>query len=47
MLSKIDALRTQLDELLEKADSSDELEKAKVALLGKKGKLTELMSSLR
>ena len=47
MLSKIDALRTQLDELLEKADSSAELEKAKVALLGKKGKLTELMSSLR
>ena len=46
-MSKIDALRTQLDELLEKADSSDELEKAKVALLGKKGKLTELMSSLR
>ena len=35
MLTKIEALRAQLNELLEKAESSAELEKAKVEFLGK------------
>ncbi|MBQ2756780.1 MAG: phenylalanine--tRNA ligase subunit alpha, partial [Oscillospiraceae bacterium] len=47
MLTKIEALRAQLNELLEKAESSAELDKAKVEFLGKKGAITELMTSLK
>jgi len=47
MLSRIEALRAKLDELLEKVDSSAEIEKAKVAFLGKKGEITELMTALK
>ena len=47
MKEKMEALRQSFEQELQKAASSDAVEKLRVAYLGKKGSVTELLKGLK